>query len=152
MVVELVVFVCPATPSLQLTAASIIVFLVRKLGQFSLTMKLGEAWKNRELDEAQKVNAQGKDYKVFERYECQMWKQWTSNTDVRQPLHERFPYKTPPKCEVFQKIKRGNLLDFVECDHEVIEDLGQLFAKVPPFLETTNTGRDGFSLLICSDC
>ena len=48
MVVELVVFVCPATPYLQLSAANIIVFLVKKPGQFSLTMKLGEAWKKKE--------------------------------------------------------------------------------------------------------
>ena len=72
MVVELVVFVCPATPSLQLSAANIIVSLVKKPGQFSLTMKLGEARKNRKLDEAQKIYAKGKEYKVFERYECQM--------------------------------------------------------------------------------
>ena len=61
---------------------------------------------------------------------------------VKHHLRESGPYKILLREEtLLEKIKKGSLLGFVQCDIEIPEKLRKSFANIPPIFQNFNVGR-----------
>ena len=78
-------------------------------------------------------------------YECDWWNMYKSNNIVKQHLRASFRNKMPLKEErLLENIKSGSIFDYVQCDTEVLENLGEPFAKFPLISKNINVDRDDF--------
>ena len=71
-------------------------------------------------------------------WKCEWWRPYKTTTDVKLHIRENFPYRwSLTEHQLLQKMKKGNLLRYVQCDIEVPEKLRANFANFPPITKNT---------------
>ena len=97
----------------------------------------------RELDELRKQYKQEKGYNVIEIYDGDWWKMYKTEKTVKHFLRVSYSYTMPLREERFLEIiKTGNLVDYVHCDIEVLENRRETFANFLPIFKNIDVGRD----------
>ena len=76
-------------------------------------------------------------------YKCDWWKKYKTDSFFKLHLRESFLYKMPLREErLLDNIKSGSLSGYIDCDMELLENLREAFAHVPPIFRIINVGRD----------
>ena len=94
--------------------------------------------KKRKLDALRRHYIQEKGFKVIEMGECEWWRVYKTTNTVKQHIREHFPYRRSLAAELLlEKIKKGKLFAYVQCDTEVPENFRANFANFPPIFKNT---------------
>ena len=88
----------------------------------------------------QKKNStkQQKGCTVIKAWECEWWRLYKTNTNVKQHFRENFPCRRSLTDHQFlEEIKSRKLFGYVQCDIEVPANLRANFANFPPIFKNT---------------
>ena len=66
-------------------------------------------------------------------WECEWWRLYKTTNTVKLHIRENFPYRRSiTEEQLLERIKKGNVFGYVQCDVEVPENLRANFANFPP--------------------
>ena len=70
--------------------------------------------------------------------ECEWYRLYKTTTTVKQDIREQFPYRRSLAAEqLLKEISEGNLLGYVQCGIEIIENRRSNFVNFPPTFKNT---------------
>ena len=94
--------------------------------------------KKRELDAVRRHYIQEKGFKVIETWECEWWRLYKTTNTVKQHIRKHSAYRRSLAADkILEKMKKGKIFGYVQCDFEVPQNLRANFANFPPIFKNT---------------
>ena len=105
--------------------------------------------KKRQQDEMRRDCIQQKVYQIVEKWECEWWSRYKTDTSVKSHLRENFHYKRLLSEEKHLRgIIDGRHFGYAHCDIEVPDHLQNSFSNFPSIFKTTVVSREDFGNLV----
>ena len=98
--------------------------------------------KKREYGELRRDYLRNKEYKIFEKWECNWWETVKGDECVKIHVRNNFPFKLPLTQEsLLTNTRDDKLIGYLQCDLEVPDWLKYKFSNFPPICKNFNVSR-----------
>ena len=139
----LMVTVITVKQYLKLWVATIISAHVKKPVHRCQNKILKGGNKKREMDELRREYIKERGYKIQEKWECEWWKHFKTDSSIKNHVKTKFPYKRPLSTDsLLKKIKNRSLFGYVQCDLIVPDELKPTFSNFPPIFKNIDVSRN----------
>ena len=99
--------------------------------------------RKKELDELRRGNIQEKSFTVIEVWEGEWWRLYKTTTNVKVHIRDNFLHRRSlPEQQLLERIKKGNLFGYVQCDIGTPENLKANFSNFPPSFKKTLVSKN----------